>query len=104
MGFSNIGIFQLIIVLLLVILLFGTKRLQNLGPDLGRAIRGFRSSVREAERKDQDDDADETAEQIGQAPRNDSTDKQAKTADGDADFDKPGTPSDDRPSHDQKGQ
>lgn len=39
------GPFQLLIVLLLVLLLFGTKRLRSLGSDLGGAIRDFRKGV-----------------------------------------------------------
>ncbi len=41
------GPFQLLIVLLLVLLLFGTKRLRSLGSDLGGAIRDFRKGVSE---------------------------------------------------------
>jgi sec-independent protein translocase protein TatA len=45
MGLGGIGIWQLLIVLLIVIMLFGSKRLGNLGSDLGSAIRGFRKNV-----------------------------------------------------------
>lgn len=38
---------HLLVVLLIVLLLFGTKRLRAIGADLGTAIKGFRSSVRE---------------------------------------------------------
>lgn len=41
----GIGIWQLLIVLLIVFLLFGTKRLSNLGSDLGNAIKGFKKAV-----------------------------------------------------------
>lgn len=43
----GIGIWQLIIILAIVMLLFGTKRLNTLGTDLGSAIRGFRSAMKE---------------------------------------------------------
>jgi sec-independent protein translocase protein TatA len=46
MGFS---IWQLIIILAIVLLLFGTKKLKNIGGDIGGAIRSFRSAVREGE-------------------------------------------------------
>lgn len=39
------SIWQLLIVLLIVLLLFGTKRLRTLGSDLGSAIRGFREAL-----------------------------------------------------------
>ena len=45
MGFGGISIWQLLIILLIVIMLFGTKRLKGLGSDLGDAIKGFRKSM-----------------------------------------------------------
>jgi sec-independent protein translocase protein TatA len=45
----GISIWQLLIVLLIVVMLFGTKRLRSLGSDLGSAISGFRKSVSEGE-------------------------------------------------------
>ena len=46
---SNIGPFQLLIVLAIVLAIFGTKRLKTLGSDLGGAIKGFRSAVNDAD-------------------------------------------------------
>ncbi len=46
---SNIGPFQLLIVLAIVLAIFGTKRLKTLGSDLGSAIKGFRSAVNDAD-------------------------------------------------------
>ncbi len=43
----GISVTQLLIVLVIVIVLFGTKRLRNLGTDLGGAIKGFRSAVKD---------------------------------------------------------
>ena len=45
----GISIWQLLIVLLIVILLFGTKRLKTLGTDLGGAIKSFRQSVKDGD-------------------------------------------------------
>lgn len=45
MGLGGISIWQLLIILLIVVLLFGTKRLRGLGSDIGSAIKGFRKSV-----------------------------------------------------------
>ena len=45
----GISVTQLVIILAIVIVLFGTKRLRNLGGDLGGAIKGFRSAVKEGE-------------------------------------------------------
>lgn len=55
----GISIWQLLIVLGIVILLFGTKKLRNIGGDLGGAIRGFKKSMSEDEpKKDDDKDAE----------------------------------------------
>lgn len=49
MGFGGISIWQLLIILAIVVMLFGTKRLRNLGSDLGSAIKGFRKSMSDEE-------------------------------------------------------
>lgn len=51
MGFGGISIWQLLIILVIVLLLFGTKRLRNLGGDLGSAIKGFKKSMSDEDRK-----------------------------------------------------
>ena len=43
----GISIWQLLIVLAIVLLLFGAKRLRNIGGDLGSAVKGFKQSMRE---------------------------------------------------------
>lgn len=53
MGFGGISIWQLLIVLVIVLLLFGTKRLRNLGGDLGNAIKGFKKAMNEDEKKEE---------------------------------------------------
>ena len=60
--FSNIGPVQLLIVLVIVLAIFGTKRLRTLGSDLGSAVKGFRSAV---------NDADQASEQLGDASKKD---------------------------------
>ena len=50
MGF---GIKELLVVLVIVILLFGTKKLKNIGSDLGSAIKGFKNSVADDENTDE---------------------------------------------------
>jgi sec-independent protein translocase protein TatA len=46
---GGIGIWQLLIVLAIIILLFGTKKLRSLGGDLGSAIKNFKQSVGDGE-------------------------------------------------------
>ena len=45
MFFQNFGIWQILIILLLVLILFGVGKLPEVGRGLGRAIREFRSNV-----------------------------------------------------------
>ena len=55
--FSGISPVQLLIILVIVLAIFGTKRLRTLGSDLGSAVKGFRSAMSEADK--------ETTEQLG---------------------------------------
>ena len=48
------GPFELVIILAIIILIFGGKRLKNLGSDLGGAIKGFKSSVKDAETEEEE--------------------------------------------------
>ncbi|MEH6515774.1 MAG: twin-arginine translocase TatA/TatE family subunit [Halioglobus sp.] len=47
MGIGGISVWQLLIILAIVIMLFGTKRLRTLGGDLGSAVKGFRKSMQD---------------------------------------------------------
>ena len=66
---GGIGIWQLLIVAVIIILLFGTKKLRNLGSDLGSAVKGFKSAVtdetakKEADLANDDSLADKSVEQ-----------------------------------------
>lgn len=51
MGF---GITELIIVLVIVLVLFGAKRLRNVGGDLGAAVKGFKTAIKDEEKKSDD--------------------------------------------------
>jgi sec-independent protein translocase protein TatA len=61
----NIGMPELIIVLVIVVLLFGTRKLPELGRGVGSAIRNFKSSMREADREEVE--AGRPQQQIGEA-------------------------------------
>ena len=50
MGASGISVWQLLIVLLIVILIFGTKRMKNIGGDLGGAIKSFRKGMTDVDK------------------------------------------------------
>ena len=47
MGLGGLSIGHLLVLLLVVVLVFGTKRLRNMGGDLGAAIKGFRKGMEE---------------------------------------------------------
>jgi len=58
MGIGGISIWQLLIVLVIVVLLFGTKKLRSLGGDLGSAIKNFKDSMQEGRDAAEDKDND----------------------------------------------
>ena len=49
---GGISIWQLLIILAIVIVIFGTKKLRNLGGDLGGAIKNFKSAMNEGEKQE----------------------------------------------------
>lgn len=46
---GGIGIWQLVIIAVIVIILFGTKKLRGIGGDLGGAIKGFKKAIKDEE-------------------------------------------------------
>lgn len=63
MGIGGISIWQLLIILVIVMMLFGTKRLRNIGTDLGGAIKGFQKSMKNDDEKKLED-KDEPQEKV----------------------------------------
>lgn len=59
------SIWQLLIVLAIVLVLFGAKRLRNLGTDLGGAVKGFKQSMREADEDEPKDDGETDSGRLG---------------------------------------
>lgn len=72
MGFGGISIWQLLIILAIVVLIFGTKKLRNMGGDLGSAISNFRKSMKDGEQQ-----ADASRGDPGKPGLADKTDKKA---------------------------
>lgn len=73
MGLGGISVWQLLIVLVIVVLLFGTKKLRSLGGDLGSAIKNFKQSVSEGE--DKADSSDTTISHSDNSSQTKTTDK-----------------------------
>lgn len=59
MGF---GVTELIIILVIVLVLFGAKRLKNVGSDLGSAVKGFKTAIKDEETKPKENDQIEKSE------------------------------------------
>ncbi|WP_440054736.1 Sec-independent protein translocase subunit TatA [Pseudoalteromonas sp. T1lg65] len=49
MGIGGISIWQLLIILAIIVLIFGTKKLRGIGSDLGGAVKGFKNAVSESD-------------------------------------------------------
>jgi sec-independent protein translocase protein TatA len=61
MGISGISLWQLLIVLLIVVLIFGTKKIKGMGGDLGSAVKSFRKAMDD---KNSDEDEDDPPRQL----------------------------------------
>jgi sec-independent protein translocase protein TatA len=74
MGIGGISMWQLLILLLIVVLVFGTKRLRNMGGDLGAAVKGFRKGMEDIKEETLEPDkisADERSEAASEEPAKD---------------------------------
>ena len=72
---SGISIWQLLIVLAIVVVLFGTKKLRNMGSDLGGAIRGFKQAVKEGEKEDEEGNGEKLESRDGEGTTIDQQDR-----------------------------
>jgi sec-independent protein translocase protein TatA len=70
----GIGMRELIIILLVVLVIFGTKKLRSIGSDLGGAVSGFKKAMKEGENEGQ-----EVAKQLKQQPSDDAEFPESKT-------------------------
>jgi|TARA_B100000989_G_C19472246_1_gene441257 sec-independent protein translocase protein TatA len=55
MGFGGISLWQLLIILIVVLLIFGSGKLKSLGSDLGTSIKGFKKAIKEKDSKEKED-------------------------------------------------
>lgn len=75
MGIGGIGWGQLLIIFVIVLLIFGTKRIRNIGSDLGGAIREFRKGVGESD----DDQSSDGSSKDKSSKRSDDKDESTST-------------------------
>ncbi|HRF31019.1 MAG: Sec-independent protein translocase subunit TatA [Dechloromonas sp.] len=62
---GSFSIWHWLIVLVIVMLVFGTKKLRNVGQDLGGAVKGFKDGMKEANAEAKPADAAQPAQQVG---------------------------------------
>ncbi|NNC98887.1 MAG: Sec-independent protein translocase subunit TatA [Gammaproteobacteria bacterium] len=72
MGLGGISIWQLLIILVIVALIFGTKKLRNIGGDLGGAVKGFKKAL------DGDNESKDEEEIVAESGEAESTDGDKK--------------------------
>lgn len=58
---GGISVWQLLIILAIVLVLFGAKRLRNVGSDLGAAVKGFRGAMRDGEGEEDNEGKQQSA-------------------------------------------
>ena len=62
MGVGGISIGKLLIILLIIVMIFGTKRLRNIGGDLGNAVKSFKKAITNNEDETSDSASDQTTD------------------------------------------
>lgn len=76
----GLSIWELLIILAIVLLLFGPKRLKNIGADLGNAIKGFRTAVAEEDKPANEPEAKVIEGEVASAPGSTTGSKQNSDA------------------------
>ena len=64
MNFGNLGFMEILLILLVVLLLFGAKRIPEIASSMGKGIREFKKSVTDVDRSLREPEHEERAEQI----------------------------------------
>jgi len=80
MGLGGISVWQLLIVLVIVVLIFGTKKLKNMGGDIGGAVKNFKSAMTDEEKAKAEAEEDEVStdsESVAETSEEVSKDKNA---------------------------
>ena len=76
MGLGGISVWQLLIVLVIVVLIFGTKKLKNMGGDIGGAVKNFKSAMGAEEKTDAE--GGDASEEIDSNTNKEETDEETK--------------------------
>lgn len=82
---GGISIWQLLIIVVIVVLLFGTKKLGSIGSDLGASIKGFKKAISDDDKEEKQDkpvqDADFTAQSLADDAKSNDAKKDEKRHD-----------------------
>ena len=65
---GGIGMKEILIILVIVLLVFGTKKLKNIGSDLGGAVKGFKDGMKEGGTAPEEKPAAPAAQQVAGTP------------------------------------
>ena len=79
MGLGGISVWQLLIILVIVVLIFGTKKLKNMGGDIGGAVKNFKSAMTDEEKAkaESEGEVETDSEAVAEAPEDETKDKKA---------------------------
>jgi sec-independent protein translocase protein TatA len=75
---GSFSIWHWLIVLLIVVMVFGTKKLKNIGSDLGGAVKGFKDGMKDGTAPATDDKSAAPAQQVANAAEKTTIDVEAK--------------------------
>ena len=78
MNFGNIGFTEILVILLIVLLLFGAKRIPEIAGSFGKGIREFKKSMNDASREIQDELRNDRPNNIAGAPPRDALSRPAE--------------------------
>jgi len=78
MNFGNMGFMEILVILVLVLLLFGAKRLPEIGASMGKGIREFKRNISDAERTLREPEHDVRSERLPPSPQEQAREDEAR--------------------------
>jgi sec-independent protein translocase protein TatA len=78
MNFGNMGFMEILVILVLVLLLFGAKRLPEIGASMGKGIREFKRNISDAERTLREPERDARSERLPSSPQEQAREDEAR--------------------------
>ena len=78
MGLGGISVWQLLIILVIVVLIFGTKKLKNMGGDIGGAVKNFKTAMTDEEKAAKEEGEEVAAEETETTTAKEESDAETK--------------------------